>query len=120
VRIPTKKERGRQQPANPNTESNKAKKDTDPYVVYKIVYGPNKKVWKYGITKQKPWQTRTNAQKPACNAQMKVKDCDGVLIYQNVPGYLAARWKEYWLLKGYIDANNGYCPPGHKAQIYCK
>lgn len=120
VRIPTKKEKGRQQPANPNAESTKAKQDMDLYVVYKIVYGPSKKVWKYGITKQVPWRNRTDAQRPACNTQMKVKDCDGVLIYKNVPGYLAARWKEYWLLKGYIDANNGYCPPGHKGQIYCK
>jgi hypothetical protein len=108
--------------------SYKAKSRTNPklrkikYVVYEIAgetKGPivQENTWKYGITRQIPWQARPKSQLAACMKYWEAKypgvyyRCPYRLVYTTY-GWYNARVLESNLTLLYALNHNGHCPPG--------
>jgi RHS repeat-associated protein len=90
-----------------------------PYKVYEIQYQSSKgwTTWKYGITRQRTADGmgvsdyRPNSQLRGCSRQTGTA-CRQNTVAQKT-GWVAARWKEYELIKTY-QRTNGLCPPGQR------
>ena len=98
---------------NSNTKTAEKYRSTK-YTVYVMHYNRTS-VWKYGITRQKPWTKRAQRQMPRC--QSGWGGCSYRKV-RTVRGWVAARRLERRLIVHYARRHGGLCPPGQR--ISCR